>query len=166
MTGEPGTVPLTSFETPAPWNVAGDELAEVLPGRPAPGLQGDGSAVTALAGIARHDACFRNGAVHCPAAQHEHRARNPRIDGADARSHAVAVDGVRAHAAIAVPEHDDGFDPGRRRAAAGKSAPAGEPVVDIGGDGDRDDRGDRDRRPGHRRVPPHVPVRLRRGGPR
>ena len=29
MTGEPGTVPLTSFETPAPWNVAGDGLAEV-----------------------------------------------------------------------------------------------------------------------------------------
>tara|TARA_B100000809_G_scaffold223800_1_gene233545 strand:+ start:6791 stop:7804 length:1014 start_codon:yes stop_codon:yes gene_type:complete len=29
MTGEPGTVPLTSFETPAPWNVAEDDLAEV-----------------------------------------------------------------------------------------------------------------------------------------
>tara|TARA_B100000949_G_scaffold61723_1_gene54755 strand:- start:249 stop:1262 length:1014 start_codon:yes stop_codon:yes gene_type:complete len=29
MTGEPTTVSLTSFETPAPWNVAGDDLAEV-----------------------------------------------------------------------------------------------------------------------------------------
>ena len=29
MTGEPGTVPLTDFETPAPWNVAGEDLADV-----------------------------------------------------------------------------------------------------------------------------------------
>jgi len=29
MTGEPTTVPLTSFETPDPWNVAEDDLAEV-----------------------------------------------------------------------------------------------------------------------------------------
>ncbi|MEE3199829.1 MAG: quinolinate synthase NadA [Planctomycetota bacterium] len=29
MTGEPGTVPLTDFETPEPWNVAGEDLADV-----------------------------------------------------------------------------------------------------------------------------------------